>query len=109
VIAGAAISGTIFQRRSLADYSSARSGVRSTIARYERSLRSGESRASAVTALRAAGARVDSTSGDIVITVLRELQSSSQCRSLVGQLHVGIDGRNRVASWEAPPLNAECD
>jgi hypothetical protein len=109
VILGVAISGTIMQRRSLADYSSARSGVRSDIRRFEAVLVKGESRARAVATLRAAGAHVDSPHGDIVITVLRELASSAQCRSLVGQLHVGIDRHDRVDGWEAPPLDAECD
>jgi hypothetical protein len=108
-ILGVAISGTIMQRRSLADYSSARSGVRSEIRRYEALLVNGEPRTRAVAALRAAGAHVESPAGDIVITVLRELDSSSQCRSLVEQLHVGIDAHDRVDGWEAPPLNAECD
>jgi hypothetical protein len=97
------------QRRSLADYSAARSGVRADIRRYEAILVTGESRARAVAALRAAGAHVESPNGDIVITVLRELDASSQCRSLVEQLHVAIDARDRVSGWEAPPLNAECD
>ncbi len=109
VILGVAISGTILQRRSLADYSSARSGVRNDIRRYEASLVNGESRTRAVAALQAAGAHVDSSRGDIVITVLRELASSDQCRSLVGTLHIGIDARDRVDGWESPPLDAECD
>lgn len=109
VILGVAISGTIMQRRSLADYSSARSGVRGEIRRYEGLLVKGETRARAVASLRAAGAQIESAHGDIVITVLRELASSAQCRSLVGQLHVGIDQRDRVDDWEAPPLDAECD
>jgi hypothetical protein len=109
VILGVAISGTIMQRRSLADYSSAHSGVRSEIRRYEAVLSKGETRARAVAALHAAGAHVESPRGDIVITVLRELAASSQCRSLVGQLHVGIDADDRVDGWESPPLNAECD
>jgi hypothetical protein len=108
VILGVAISGTIMQRRSLADYSSARSAVRGEIRRYEAVLVDGESRARAVRALQAAGAQVDAPHGDLVITVLRELVSS-QCRSLVGTLHVGIDARDRVDGWEFPPLNAECD
>jgi hypothetical protein len=109
VILGVAISGTIMQRRSLADYSRARSGVRGEITRYEAVLAKGESRSRAVTDLRAAGAHVESPHGDIVITVLRELAASSQCRSLVEQLHVGIDTHDRVDGWEAPPLDAECD
>lgn len=109
IILGVAIVGTILQRRSLADYSSARTALRGDIGRYEKLLRAGEPRARAVSALRAAGAQVDSLHGDIVITVLRELQSSAQCRSLVGVLHVGIDVREQVTGWESPPLNAECD
>jgi len=108
VILGVAISGTIMQRRSLADYSSARSGVRSEIRRYEALLVKGESRARAAAALRGAGAQIESPTGDIVITVLRELAASSQCRSLVGQLHVDIDAQDHVDGWESPPLNAEC-
>lgn len=109
VILGVAITGTIMQRRSLADYSSARSAVRATIHRYESVLRTGEPRRRAVEALREAGADVRGEPGDIVITVLRELQASAQCRSLVGQLHVGIDANGRVTGWEAPPLDAECN
>jgi hypothetical protein len=109
VIIGIAISGTILQRRSLADYSSARRAVRGDIHRYERVLARGESRTAAVASLRSAGAIVESAHGDIVITVLRELQSSAQCRSLVALLHIAIDARNRVTGWESPPPHAECD
>jgi hypothetical protein len=109
IIVGVAIGGTVGQRRSVADFSSARSAVRGDLSRYEAVLVNGESRTRAVAALSAAGAHVESARGDIVITVLRELAASGQCRSLVGTLHVGIDGRNRVAGWESPPLNAECD
>jgi hypothetical protein len=97
------------QRRGLAEYSRARSGVRAEIRRYESLLVRGETRARAAAALQAAGAEVESPHGDIVVTVLRELAASDQCRSLVGQLHVTIDTHDRVDSWEAPPLNAECD
>lgn len=109
IILAVAISGTILQRRSLADYSRARGAVRSDIRRYEALLENGESRARAVAALRAAGAHVDSPRGDIVITLLQELGSSPECRSLVGVLHIGIDANDRVNGWESPPLNAECD
>lgn len=109
LILGVAISGTIMQRRGLADYSRARSGVRADIRRYESLLVRGEPRAQAAGALRAAGAEIDARHGDIVVTVLRELAASDQCRSLVEQLHVSIDARDRVAGWEAPPLDAECD
>jgi hypothetical protein len=109
VILGIAISGTILQRRSLADFSSARGAVRGDLRRYEASLTKGESRSGAVAALRAAGAQFESARGDIVITVLRELGASGQCRSLVGTLHVRIDARDRVDGWESPPLDAECD
>ncbi len=109
IILGVAISGTILQRQSLADYSRARSAVRSDIRRYEALLENGETRTRAVAALRAAGAQVDSPHGDIVITLLRELSSSAQCNSLVGVLHIGIDARDRVDGWESPPLDAECD
>jgi len=109
VILGVALGGTILQRRSLADYSSARNAVRSDIRRYASLLVNGEPRTRAVAALRAAGAQVESPRGDIVVTVLRELASSAQCRSVVGQLHVGIDAHDRVDGWELPPLNAECD
>jgi hypothetical protein len=109
IILGVAISGTILQRESLADYSRARSAVRSDIHRFEALLHSGESRSRAVADLRAAGARFDSGQGDIVITLLRELGSAGQCRSLVGVLHVGIDAHDRVAGWESPPFDTECD
>jgi hypothetical protein len=109
IILGVAISGTILQHRSLADYARARSGVRSEIHRYEALLVNGESRTRAAAALRAAGARVESSRGDIVITILRELGSPGQCRSLVGVLHIGIDTHGRVDGWESPPPNAECD
>jgi hypothetical protein len=109
VILGVAISGTVMQRRGLADYSRARSGVRDELRRYEAVLVDGEPRARAVAVLRAAGADIGPSRGDIVVTVLRELNASAQCQSLVGQLHVAIDASGRVAGWEVPPLNAECD
>ncbi len=109
VILGAAISGTIMQRRGLADYSQARSGVRAELRLYEQLLVDGEPRARAITVLRAAGADISPSPGDIIVTVIRELNVSAQCRSLVGVLHVGIDEHGRVSGWEVPPLNAECD
>ena len=109
LILGVAISGTIMQRRGLADYSRARSGVRDDIRRYESLLIRGETRTLAASALQAAGAEIESRHGDIVVTVLRELAASGQCRSLVGQLHVTIDARDRVAVWESLALDAECD
>ncbi len=109
VILGVATSGTIMQRESAADFSRARGAVHERIRRYEALLVTGESRERAVSALRAAGAEVESQRGDIVVTVLRELTSASPCRSMVGVLQVGIDANDRVVFWESPPLNAECD
>jgi hypothetical protein len=109
VILSFAIGGTFAQRRSLANYANARSAVRGDIRRYEALLVNGESRSRAAAALRSAGAHIESPRGDIVITVLRELGAPGQCRSVVGQLHVGIDARDRVEGWESPPLDTECD
>lgn len=109
VILGFAIGGTIQQRASLADFSAAQNGVRGDIRRYEALLVNGESRSRAAAALEAAGAEVESPHGDIVVTVLRELAAPGECRSLVGQLHVGIDAHDRVDGWESPPPHAECD
>jgi hypothetical protein len=109
VILGFAIVGTLLQRASLSNFSAARNGVRSDIRRYEALLVNGESRSRAAAALRAAGAEVESPQGDIVVTVLRELDAPGECRSLVGQLHVGIDAHDRVDGWESPPPHAECD
>jgi len=109
VILGVAISGTIMQRRSLADYSQARTSVREELRRYEQLLVEGEPRTRAIAVLRSAGADVTPARGDIVVTVLRKLNASAQCRSLVGQLHVSVDPNGRVAGWEFPPLDAECD
>ncbi|GAC1431527.1 MAG: hypothetical protein NVSMB5_25490 [Candidatus Velthaea sp.] len=110
IILGTAVGGTVLQRRSVADYSSARVAVLTTLHRYAAVLHTGESHGDAVRGLRAAGADVPPVSapGDIVVTVLRELHDSPRCRSVVGQLHVSIDAQSRVSGWEIP-VNTACD
>jgi hypothetical protein len=109
LIVGVAIRGTVLQNRSLADYDRTRGALQAEIARYEGVLVNGESRSQAVAALTGAGAQIDSTHGDIVVTILRELGASSRCHSLVGVLHVEIDAHERVDGWESPALGAECE
>ncbi len=109
LIIGAAVNGTVSQRRSRADYARTRSAITTEISRFESLLVNGESRTRAAADLHRAGATLASTQGDIVITVVRELNGSSQCRSLAGQLHVSVDARNHVSGWKAPGLDAECD
>ncbi len=101
------VGGPLAQRRATADYSRTHQAVIATLAGYAALLHRGEPRAEAARDLRAAGAHVELRQGDIIVNVRRTLSDMPSCRAIAGQLHAGVDDRDRIDRWETP-VTAEC-